>query len=233
MIFSFNPKLELLIHEVQVETRQTRELTGLAEISRGVLDAFRAMPREKFVPPEELDFAYENRPLPVGFGQTISQPFIVALMTELLRPQSQDIVLEVGAGSGYQAAILSCLVRRVVSVEIIDELAEAAARRLRRAGVNNVAVRCADGNLGWREEAPYDGIMVTACARQIPPALIAQLKPGGRMLIPVGERYGYQELRLIEKHPDATMSSRNILGVAFVPLVCPGSHRQSYSEPAE
>jgi protein-L-isoaspartate(D-aspartate) O-methyltransferase len=213
--------LERLLAEIQIETRLCREQTGVAAIAPAVLEALRATPREAFVPASEASCAYLNEPLPIGFRQTISQPFIVALMTQLLRPESSHTILEIGSGSGYQAAVLARLVARVVSVEIIPELAAAAAKRLQALAVDNVDIHCADGRLGWPAQAPYDGIIVTACASAVPPALTRQLKSGGRMLIPVGEAYGYQELRLIEKAADATLSTCAVLPVAFVPLTHP------------
>lgn len=213
-----NREFEQLIEEIQVETRQSRDLTGVSVISPEVIAAMRATPRRDFVSPELQSFANANRPLPLRFGQTVSQPFIVALMTQLLLPDDGKIVLEIGAGSGYQAAILSRLVRQVVSVEIIPELADAARRRLQQMAIENVQIHCADGYLGWPDGAPYDGIIVTACAPRVPPSLTEQLRAGGRLLIPVGEPHGYQELRLIEKNADGALDSRFVLPVAFVPL---------------
>lgn len=211
-------ELDQLIEEIQTETHLSRDLTGIPTIATNVIAALRATPRQAFVGKDQEAFAYLNQPLPLACGQTISQPYIVAIMTQMLQPHASHTILEIGAGSGYQAAVLARLVRRVISVEIIPELAEAAAARLRTLAIDNVEVHCADGYLGWPALAPYDSIIVTACAPQVPPALTGQLKNGGRMVIPVGEMYGYQELWLIEKAADAALSSRSVLPVAFVPL---------------
>ena len=162
--------------------------------------------------------AYANRPLPIGHGQTISQPFIVALMTHLLMPRAEHTVLEIGTGSGYQAAVLARLVKRVIGIEIIAELAGHAAELLHSLHLDNVDIHHGDGYLGWPECAPYDGIIVTACTPAIPPALIEQLKPGGRMVIPIGQAHAHQELRLLEKSPIGAVTARNVLPVAFVPF---------------
>jgi protein-L-isoaspartate(D-aspartate) O-methyltransferase len=162
--------------------------------------------------------AYENRPLPIGHGQTISQPFIVALMTELLDLRADDNVLEVGTGSGYQAAVLAEIAGRVCSIEVIPELAARAATALAAQGYSNIELRTGDGGLGWPERAPFNAIIVTAAAPDVPPALLEQLGPGGRMIIPVGPVHGDQELLLITKDAAGTVTQRNILPVAFVPL---------------
>jgi protein-L-isoaspartate(D-aspartate) O-methyltransferase len=184
-----------------------------------VLDAMRDVPRHCFVPRRLRADAYADHPLPIGSGQTISQPYIVALMTELLRVNPADRVLEIGTGSGYQAAVLSRLASRVFTVEIHPALAEEAGARLKALGYGNVAVRCGDGTLGWKEHAPFDAIIVTAAARDIPAPLVRQLKPGGRMCIPVGERLQVQSLVLIEKAQDGSVSKRSVLPVRFVPLL--------------
>jgi len=183
-----------------------------------VLEAMRDVNRHLFIPPEMKPQAYEDRPLPIHFDQTISQPYIVALMTELLDPQPNDIILEVGTGSGYQAAVLAKIVRHVYSIEIIEGLAKEAAERLKRLKYNNVIVRAGDGYQGWPEQAPFDGIIVTAAAPHIPPPLIQQLKPGGKMIIPVGATSAVQELLLIEKKKDGTITQKSVLPVRFVPL---------------
>lgn len=183
-----------------------------------VLDAIASVPREAFVPLDEEPHAYANVPLPIGYGQTISQPFIVAVMTDLLRPRADDTVLEVGTGSGYQAAILGELVKQVYSIEVVEALAEQAGERLARLGCTNVEVRYGDGYNGWPEHAPFDGIIVTAAAPFIPPPLVHQLKKGGRMVIPVDEGMEGQSLMLLEKHASGEVTSRNMLAVAFVPL---------------
>lgn len=208
-----------LLERVMAETRETGDLTGCYELSEGVLRALTTVPRHRFVPVEQVGLAYADMPLPIGRGQTISQPFIVALMTELLEPDPQAVVLEIGTGSGYQTAVLASLVRQVYSVERIPELAEAAARRLRELGYTNVEVRADDGGWGWEEQAPFDGIMVTAAAADVPPALVRQLKAGGRLVIPVGAQYRSQDLRVLRKDERGVVESRSVLPVVFVPLV--------------
>jgi protein-L-isoaspartate(D-aspartate) O-methyltransferase len=183
-----------------------------------VMEAMGSVPRHRFVPEGQEPQAYQNRPLPIGHGQTISQPYIVALMTDLLKLRKEDRVLEVGTGSGYQAAVLSVLVKAVYSIEIVKPLAEEAAQRLTRLGYANVQVRAGDGYGGWPEHAPFDAIMVTAGAPHVPPALVEQLKPGGRMVIPVGPASAIQSLMLIEKRPDGTVAEREVIPVRFVPL---------------
>lgn len=176
------------------------------------------VPREEFVPPEMRPFAYDNQALPIEYHQTISQPFIVALMTELLAPEPEHTVLEIGCGSGYQAAILSLLVKKVLTLEIISPMAEEARRLLSRLGFDNIDVFERDGYSGLPEHAPYDGIIVTAATPSVPPPLIRQLKPGGRLIIPLGQPLYYQELTLIQKNKQGDLDRHNILGVAFVPL---------------
>jgi protein-L-isoaspartate(D-aspartate) O-methyltransferase len=194
------------------------------DLSRGrvppekILDALAAVPREEFVPEEMRPFAYDNNALPIRHGQTISQPFIVALMTELLQPTPESLVLEVGTGSGYQAALLSGLVARVYSLEIIPEMAEEARERLARLGYRNVEVLVRDGYQGLPEHAPYDAILVTAATPCIPPPLVRQLKPGGRLVLPLGEPFHYQELTLVHKETNGEIRWQEILGVAFVPM---------------
>jgi len=178
----------------------------------------RQVPRHEFVPEQWIDAAYEDHPLPIGHGQTISQPYIVALMTELLQPARGAKVLEVGTGSGYQAAILAEMGAEVWSIEILEPLATESAARLKRLGYDKVHVKRGDGYLGWPEQAPFDGIMVTAGADHIPPPLIEQLKAGGRMVIPVGEAHAEQSLLLVEKALDGKISTRNVAPVLFVPL---------------
>jgi protein-L-isoaspartate(D-aspartate) O-methyltransferase len=183
-----------------------------------VLKAMRQVPRHLFVPERQRGDAYQDRPLPIGEGQTISQPTIVAMMTHLLKPEPGDVMLEVGTGSGYQAAVLSRLVGRVYSIEIVPELARASAERLRRLDYRNVAVREGDGYAGWPAHAPFDGIIVTAGAPHVPKPLVDQLKPGGRMVIPVGPAWATQQLRLITKDARGRVSTRTIIPVRFVPL---------------
>lgn len=183
-----------------------------------VMRAMAAVPRHEFVPEDARRFAYDNRPLPIGHGQTISQPYIVALMTHLSEPGPDDNVLEIGTGSGYQAAVFAELVSNVYSIEIIEPLANEARARLSRLGFDNVTTKLGDGYYGWEEHAPFDAIVVTAAASHVPPPLIAQLKPGGRMVIPVGGRFLTQQLLLIEKTNDGEIVSRQVAAVRFVPL---------------
>ena len=192
--------------------------SGSADMDDSVLAAMRHVPRHEFVPEDVRAAAYENRPLPIGYGQTISQPYIVALMTDLARPRKDHVVLEIGTGSGYQAAVLSPLVSNVFSIEIVEPLASRAAERLKALGFANVTVRPGDGYHGWPEHAPFDSIVVTAAASHVPPPLIAQLKPGGRMVIPVGGGFALQHLMLIEKDAQGRVHSRSLLPVRFVPL---------------
>lgn len=183
-----------------------------------VLEAMRSVPRHRFVDAGQARGAYGDHPLPIGSGQTISQPYIVAHMTELVRPQPGDRVLEVGTGSGYQAAVLSPLVEHVYTVEIVPELAGRAAQVLDELGYDNVTVRQGDGWAGWPEHAPFDVVVVTAAPDEVPPALIEQLAPGGRMVIPVGPVHAVQELRLIEKLESGELRDRRLAPVRFVPM---------------
>ena len=186
-----------------------------------VLEVMRLTPRHRFVPPSQLAYAYEDRPLPIGYGQTISQPFIVAKMTELLETKKDKRALEVGTGSGYQAAVLAQLVAEVYTIEIIEPLGQAAKERLRSLSYRNIDVRVADGYYGWPEKAPFDAIVVTAAANHIPPPLVEQLKPGGRMVIPVGNPFQTQTLMLVIKGHKGPrdIQVRSLMPVAFVPLV--------------
>ncbi len=185
---------------------------------KDVLDAINTVERHEFVPDDEIEYAYQNRPLPIGHGQTISQPYIVALMTELLEPEADDVVLEIGTGSGYQAAILAELVGKVYTIEIVEELATQAGDRLGRLGYDNVTTRLGDGYFGWPEQAPFDSIVVTAAATHVPPPLVEQLKPGGKMVIPVGGRFTTQWLLLVEKNENGEVVTRQVTAVRFVPL---------------
>ncbi|MDZ7752373.1 MAG: protein-L-isoaspartate(D-aspartate) O-methyltransferase [Gammaproteobacteria bacterium] len=211
-------QVKQLLREIEAEVRHTRYMTGRATLAPRVLEAMTTVPRHEFVPDGARDYAYDNRPLPIGDGQTISQPYIVALMTDLLDPEPEDVVLEVGTGSGYQAAVLSRLVHTVYSVEVHGSLSRRAEAILRRLGYDNVICRVGDGYDGWPEKAPFDGILVTAAAPAIPPALVEQLKPGGRMVIPVGAPLAHQELMVVAREEDGTTSTRKVLDVAFVPL---------------
>jgi len=217
-----------MLRDIEREVAYTRHEIGRDAFAPRVMAAMAAVPREQFVPEFGRHLAFANGPLAIGHGQTISQPYIVALMTDLLAPRPQDCILEIGTGSGYQAAVLAELVRQVHSVEIIAALATAAGQRLTRLGYDNISVRHADGFHGWPEHAPFDGIVVTAAAPQVPPPLVEQLKPGARLVIPVGMPGGVQELKVVEKHADGSITSRNILLVAFVPLTraATGSDRQ-------
>jgi protein-L-isoaspartate(D-aspartate) O-methyltransferase len=211
-------RLEEMLRTIDVEARATAFLTGRSSFAPRVMEAFEQVPRTAFVPPELIDYAYENRPLPIGRGQTISQPYIVALMTDLLEPRSNQTVLEVGTGSGYQAAILAQLVQHVYSLEIMPLLAVEAASLLARLGYANISVKTGNGHIGWPEHAPYDGIIITAAATYLSPALLDQLKPGGRLVVPFGRPHMTQDLMLIEKDIGGKLHSRKILDVAFVPM---------------
>jgi protein-L-isoaspartate(D-aspartate) O-methyltransferase len=207
-----------LIAQIKGDVTATRRELGKKELAPKVFDVLERVPRHEFVPPSLRRYAYDNRPLPIGYGQTISQPYIVAIMTDLLHPNSDDVVLEVGTGSGYQAAVLAELVAKVYTVEIIPELAAEAKERLERLDYGNVVTRTADGYYGWEEHAPFDAVIVTAAAGHIPPPLIEQLKPGGKMIIPVGGPFSVQQLMLLEKTETGTVKSRQVLPVSFVPL---------------
>ena len=193
-----------------------------ARFSDAVMATMNTVKRHELVPRSERRFAYENRPLPIGYGQTISQPYIVALMTELIEPDGGDVVLEVGTGSGYQAAVLAELVDHVYSIEIIAALATRARQDLERLGYKNITTKLGDGYYGWEEHGPFDAIVVTAAASHVPPPLIEQLKPGGRMVIPVGGRFMTQTLLLLEKTESGEVVTRQYGAVRFVPLT--GEH---------
>jgi len=211
-----------LVEQVAEDINQTRGYIGKSALDERVMRVLGLVGRHRFVPAGLQSQAYENRPLPIGHGQTISQPYIVALMTDLLEPEAGDVVLEIGTGSGYQAAILSRLVSQVYSIEIIPELAESAATRLQRLGFANIEVKNADGYYGWQEHAPYDAIIVTAASSHIPPPLVEQLKPGGVLMIPVGPVFQVQQLSMVRKGPDGEITTRQILPVRFVPFT--GEH---------
>ena len=210
---------ERLLAEIDLEVRDTAHWLGVDRLDPAVRRAMERVPRHEFVPGWERSYAYENRPLSIGRGQTISQPYIVAVMTQMLRPNRRMRVLEVGTGCGYQAAVLASVVAEVWSVERIAELADAAAERLARLGFANVHVRTADGSLGWPEHAPYDGILVTAAAAKMPQALVDQLAPGGRMAIPIGVGRFEQTLTFVGKDESGKVKVEPGLPVAFVPLV--------------
>jgi protein-L-isoaspartate(D-aspartate) O-methyltransferase len=218
----FQRQRQELVGIIKADVEMTQDFLDQGSLDERVLDAIGKVPRHEFVPDDQRPYAYENRPLPIGYGQTISQPYIVAIMTDLLKPEKTGRVLEVGTGSGYQAAILAELVDSVYSIEIVKELAEQAADHLKRSGFNTVHTRTGDGYYGWETEAPFDGIIVTAVASHIPPPLIKQLKPGGRMVIPVGSQFITQYLMLVTKEVDGKVTTRQILPVRFVPLT--GQH---------
>ncbi len=211
--------IKRMLKDIENEAKFTASYTGRERFSDRVMQAMGDVVRDKFVDSVAEDYAYDNGPLPIGYGQTISQPYIVALMTDLLDLTEDSVVLEIGTGSGYQAAILSKLAKTVYSIERIPELCESARARLKMLGYDNVETLCANGYYGWEEKAPFDAITVTAAAAHIPQALIKQLKPGGRMVIPVGLPYMHQELMLVTKDQQGNITTDAILGVAFVPLV--------------
>jgi protein-L-isoaspartate(D-aspartate) O-methyltransferase len=200
------------------ETMVREQIVTRGVANPGVVAALRHVQRHLFVPQAERERAYVDAPVPIGHGQTISQPYIVALMTELVRPQSSDRVLEVGTGSGYQAAVLSLLVAQIHTVELEETLARRAEEALREQKYDNVTVRTGDGYGGWPEHAPFDIIIVTAAPEQVPQPLIDQLKPGGRLIVPVGPRFTVQQLQLIEKDAAGELTSKNVSSVMFVPL---------------
>ena len=211
-----------LVEVIEQDVRATSLYLDKEALDPRVMIAMGKVPRHEFVPATQIPQAYTNRPLPIGYGQTISQPYIVALMSDLIKPQADDRVLEIGTGSGYQAAMLAELTGQVYSMEIIEALGKQAAERLSRLGYDNVTTRIGDGYYGWEEHAPFDAIVVTAAASHVPPPLVAQLKPGGRMIIPVGSRFLTQQLVLIEKTSGGELITRQILPVKFVPLT--GEH---------
>jgi protein-L-isoaspartate(D-aspartate) O-methyltransferase len=210
-----------MVAEVDAMYAETRGETGLMSMSPAVRAALGKVERHRFVPAEQRPAAYRNHPLPIGSSQTISQPYIVAISADLIAPRPEHVVLEVGTGSGYQAAVLAESVKQVYSIELIETLGRTAAQRLSEMGYKNIEVKIGDGYAGWPEKAPFDAIVVTAAAPWLPPALIQQLRPGGRMVIPLGDGY-LQHLKLVIKRADGTYDERNVLPVRFVPLV-PGA----------
>jgi protein-L-isoaspartate(D-aspartate) O-methyltransferase len=212
-----------MVSEVDAMYAETRSETGLSAMSPAVRNAMGKVERHRLVPPGETARAYRNHPLPIGSGQTISQPYIVALSTDLLQPKPQDVILEVGTGSGYQAAVLAEIVAKVYSIELIDSLGRSAQKRLEELGYGNTEIRIGDGYKGWPEKAPFDGIVVTAAAPHVPQALVDQLKPGGRLVIPVGADGGLQWLMLLTKRAGGGVDEKRVLAVRFVPLV-PGKN---------
>jgi protein-L-isoaspartate(D-aspartate) O-methyltransferase len=208
-----------MVSEVEAMYAEHGRVTGVPDMSPAVRAALGRVERHRFVPARMAADAYANRPLPIGSGQTISQPYIVALSTDLAAPRPGHVVLEVGTGSGYQAAMLAEIVGWVYSIELVPGLGREAAALLKKLGYTNVEVRVGDGYKGWPDRAPFDAIVVTAAAPQVPPELVAQLKPGGRMVIPVGERGKPQVLTLIVKRADGSVDRQEVLPVMFVPLV--------------
>ncbi|MGI9321591.1 MAG: protein-L-isoaspartate(D-aspartate) O-methyltransferase [Thiogranum sp.] len=211
-----------LMRIIEQDVRETSVYLDRQTLDPRVMKALAGIPRHQFVPDAQRRYAYRNRPLPIGHGQTISQPYIVAIMTDLLKLTPEDRVLEVGTGSGYQAAVLAELAKQVYSIEIIEPLGKRAADLLNKLGYGNIESRIGDGYYGWEAHAPFDAIIVTAAADHIPPPLIAQLKPGGRMMIPVGSRFMTQQLVVVEKDGNNNVTTRLILPVRFVPLT--GAH---------
>ena len=211
-----------MVREIRQNVEDTSVYIGRQALNERVMTVMGTVPRHEFVRPSTQSSAYENRPLPIGYGQTISQPYIVALMTDLVDPQDQDTVLEIGTGSGYQAAILSELVKKVYTIEIVEALGRSASKRLQALGYNNIETRIGDGYYGWPERGPFDAIVVTAASSHIPPPLVQQIKPGGVMLIPVGSQFQVQQLTLVTKDEKGSVTTRQILPVRFVPLT--GGH---------
>jgi protein-L-isoaspartate(D-aspartate) O-methyltransferase len=218
----FAPHRQRMVAEIAAMARETGSETGRPTFDAKVMAVLGSVPRHRFVPFDQVKAAYENRPLPIGHGQTISQPYIVALMTDLLRLEPQHAVLEIGTGSGYQAAILAELARNVCTIEIIEPLARQAEERLRALGYGKVRTKVGDGYYGWEDCGPFDAIIVTAAGSHVPAPLVRQLKVGGRMVIPVGAPFLAQHLMLIEKREDGSVRTHQILPVRFVPLT--GTH---------
>jgi protein-L-isoaspartate(D-aspartate) O-methyltransferase len=208
-----------MLAEIDQMYAETRAETGLAAMAPRVRASLGKVERHRLIPQDQAHLAYRNHPLPIGHSQTISQPYIVALSTDLLAAEPSHVVLEVGTGSGYQAAVLAEIVKQVYTIEIVEPLGRAAESRLAALGYKNIEVRIGDGYKGWPEKGPFDGIVVTAAAPRVPQALVDQLKPGGRMVIPIGERWEVQQLLLITRKADGTVQQKNVLPVRFVPLV--------------
>lgn len=208
-----------MVRTIEAEVKETSRWIGKKSLDPRVMEAMRNVPRHEFVPPDMAGIAYRNEPLPIGSGQTISQPYIVALMTDLLAPEADAVVLEIGTGCGYQTAILSELVKQVYTIEVINDLGEQAKQRLLRFGYSNIEFRIGDGYHGWPESAPFNAIMVTAAAASIPDSLVEQLKPGGSMAIPVGTGSSGQTLVQVSKDRAGVVRTKDILPVAFVPLI--------------
>lgn len=218
----YTKQRQRLVDLIEVDVRLTGQFLGKDALDEHVLQALRKVPRHEFVPENLRPYAYQNKPLPIGHGQTISQPYIVAIMTDLLGLTQDSRVLEIGTGSAYQAAVLAEVAGNVYSIEIIEALGQKAAGLLKSLGYESVQTRVGDGYYGWEAAAPFDAIIVTASASHIPPPLIKQLKPGGRMIIPVGSRFTVQHLILVSKDQDNKVTTLQILPVSFVPLT--GQH---------
>ncbi len=218
----YSQQRALLLDLIEQDVRETSAYLKRSQLNPRVLEVMNTVPRHEFVPQDQRGKAYQNRPLPIGHGQTISQPYIVAIMTDLLDLEPGQSVLEIGTGSGYQAAVLAALDTRVYSIEIIEPLALEGQERLRRLGYDSIRLKTGDGYYGWPEHAPFDAIIVTAAASHIPPPLVHQLRVGGRMIIPVGSRFSTQELILITRISEDEITTRQVLPVRFVPLT--GKH---------
>jgi protein-L-isoaspartate(D-aspartate) O-methyltransferase len=218
----FDAARHKMVEEVALDAAEASAYSGRAALSPNVIAAMEKVERHRFIPDALARVAYLNRPLPIGYGQTISQPFIVALMTDLMQVKAGDRVLEIGTGSGYQAAVLAEIASSVYSIEIIEPLGKEAGDRLNSLGYRNVKTRVGDGYYGWPEAAPFDAIIVTAAASHVPPPLLKQLKIGGRIVIPLGTQFMTQFVMLVEKQQDGSVTTRQILPVAFVPLT--GGH---------
>jgi protein-L-isoaspartate(D-aspartate) O-methyltransferase len=214
---NYESERQEMIHELRAESRLSQEY-GAPLISERALTVLGQVPRHEFVPERQKPYAYQNRPLEIGSDQTISQPYIVALMTDLAEVAQEDVVLEIGTGSGYQAAVLAELARHVYTIEIVEMLGQRAASTLERLGYNNVTTRIGDGYAGWPDHAPFDAILVTAAPEEIPQPLIEQLAVGGRMVIPVGGEYEVQVLQVLTKEEDGSLMVNDVIPVRFVPL---------------
>jgi protein-L-isoaspartate(D-aspartate) O-methyltransferase len=213
-----NHDMKRMLADIDAEVRLTRSMIGKDAFDEKVITAMAAVPRNEFVPKSYLSYAFDNGPLPIGHGQTISQPYIVALMTDLLELEAEHTVLEIGTGSGYQTAILSQLCKQVYTIEYVQQLADIARSRFEKLGYGNIESITGNGYDGWPEHAPFDAIIVTAAATHIPEPLLEQLKSGGRMVIPVGRAHMYQQLVLVTKDNEGELDMQEILGVAFVPM---------------
>ena len=222
----FSTQKKRMIDEIAAMARDARLDTGRAELAAPVMAAIARVPRHEFVPATLRRNAYANRPQSIGAGQTISQPFIVALMSDLMNIKPGDKVLEIGTGSGYQAAVLAEMGALVHTIEIIESLAKEAHDRLQRLGYTGIRTRSGDGYQGWPKQAPFDAIMLTAAPREVPRPLTDQLKPGGRLIAPIGESGGVQSLLLIERRADGSLARRDLLAVRFVPLTDPAGRQR-------